>query len=102
MPVSDMPFVRAQLLEVLSRLSDKEEDTANLTLSLRKALLDFASEPPDNVNCADRIEVERVDNDTALKIINRAVLLGDIAHVIEDAPMPESLKIAYPGLTADH
>ena len=50
--MSDVPFVRGQFLEALNRLSDKDENTADLTRSLRKALLDFASKTHDNhMNC---------------------------------------------------
>ena len=98
--MSDAPFVHAQFLGALSRLSKKNENAADLTRSLRKALLDFASETPDNINCAERIEVGDVDDDTGLKIVGRAALFSEIAHAIEDEPMPDSLKIAYPDLTA--
>jgi len=61
-------------------------------------LLDFASETPDNLNCVERIEVGLVDDNAALKIEGRAVLLSEIAHAIEDEPMPEALKKAFPVL----
>lgn len=97
--MSDVPFVRGQFLEALNRLSDKDENAADLTRSLRKALLDFASETPENINCAERIELGDLDDDTALKIVGRAVLFSEIAHRIEDEPMPASLRMAYPDLT---
>lgn len=97
--MSDVPFVRGQFLEALNRLSDKDENAADLTRSLRKALLDFASKTPENINCAERIELGDVDDDTALKIVGRAVLFSEIAHRIEDEPMPASLRMAYPDLT---
>jgi hypothetical protein len=88
--MSDVVASREKLLNVLVQISagSSEEQTADL----RAALLDFASETPDNRNCADRLEVGA----SGLRFANQSLSLCDLAHAVEDLPMPEEIKDACP------
>jgi hypothetical protein len=101
--MSDVPFVRTQFMDALSCISEGSSGAEELTANLRAALLDFGSETPDNLDCAKRIEVGAVDTEIGmyigLKLRGREALLSDVAHMVEDGPMPGSLKSAFPELT---
>ena len=101
--MSDVPIVRTQFMDALSSIADGRSGAEELTAKLRAALLDFGSETPDNLGCAERIEVGAVETDLGrylgLKLRGREVLLSDIAHMVEDGPMPEPLKSAFPELS---
>ncbi len=85
-----MAASRKKLLEVLVQISARS--SSEQTADLRAALLNFASETPDNRNCAARLEVDT----SGLKIADRSLSLCDIAHAVEDLPMPEEIKDACP------
>ena len=90
-------------MDALRSISEGSSGTEELTANLRAALLDFGSETPDNLDCTKRIEVGAVETETGmyigLKFRGRRELLCDVAHMVEDGPMPESLKSACPDLT---
>jgi hypothetical protein len=97
--MSDAPFTRKQFLQALSGIADGRTNAEELTKNLRLALLQFGSETPDNLSCAEQIEVSTVGSETGLKLRSRELLFSDIAHVVESEPMPEALKTAFPGIT---
>ena len=99
--MSDLPFPRKRFIEALIRIAAAENSDEELTANLRVAILYFASETPDNLNCAEHVEIGSVGDETGLKLQSRELLLSDIAHAIEDMPVPEALKAAFPGLSAD-
>lgn len=97
--MSDVPFTRKQFLEALNGIAGSRTTTQELTRKLRQALLDFGSETPDNLNCAGRVEVAPVGLKIGPKICDRDVLFRDIAHTLEDEPLPAALKDHFPGLS---
>ena len=97
--MSDVPFTRTQFLKALTGIADGRTNAEELTKDLRVALLQFGSETPDNLSCAEQIEVSTVGSETGLKLRSRELLFSDIAHVVESEPMPEALKTAFPGIT---
>ncbi len=98
--MSAVPVTRAQFLQALSGIAKGRDSADDPTTKLRRALLDFASETPDNLNCAERIEVGTLGAETGLALHGRGVLLSDIAHALENAPMPDALKGAFPDISA--
>jgi len=74
--MSDVPDIRTQLLEALNRIAEGRDNAETLTKNLRKALLDFASETPDNVNCTERTEVGSVGTGVGLKLQVRKLLFS--------------------------
>lgn len=91
--MSNVAASRKKLLEVLVQISARS--SREQTADLRAALLNFASETPDNRNCAARLEVDT----SGLKIADRSLSLCDIAHAVEDLPMPEGIKNACPDIS---
>ncbi len=98
--MSDVSVTRTQFLEALSGIVEGRESPADLTSKLRRTLLDFASETPDNLNCAEQVAVSTVGAETGPALDGRGVLLSDIAHALENEPMPDRLKDAFPNTTA--
>lgn len=97
--MSDVPFTRKQLLEVLNWIAVGQNTAEELTTNLRVALLDFGSDTPDNLNCTGRVEVGPVGSEIGLKIRGRDVLFSDIAHALESEPLPKALKDAFPDIS---
>jgi len=97
--MSDAPSARTRFLEALTAVAEGRTNAEDLTKSLRVALLEFGSETPDNLSCAEQIEVGTVGSETGLTLLGRELLYSEIAHVIEGEPMPEALKTAFPGIT---
>ena len=96
--MGDTPHTRSRFAAALAAIAEGEGGPAAQTAALRRALLDFASETPDNFACAGRIEVGTVGDTTGAKLAGRAALLSDIAHAVEDGPVPDSLRAAYPDI----
>ncbi|MEE9590665.1 MAG: hypothetical protein V3V97_21890 [Hyphomicrobiaceae bacterium] len=90
--MSAVPVTRTKFLQALSGIAKGRDNADDPTTKLRRALLDFASETPDNLNCAERIEVSTLGAETGLALHGRGVLLSDIAHALENAPMPDALN----------
>lgn len=67
------------------------------------ALLDYASETPDNVASIEKIEIGKVEVDkrlySGLKIKGKNILLSEIMHGIENMSMPADIKEQFPNLT---
>jgi hypothetical protein len=97
--MSDVPLTRKQLLEALNGIADGQTTAPQLTSDLRRALLDFGSETPDNLNCAGRVEIGPVGSKIGPKITGRDVLLRDIAYDLESEPLPEALKDIFPNIS---
>jgi len=87
--MSDAPFTREQFLEALNGIAGGRTTAQQLTRNLRRALLDFGSEAPDNLNCAGQVEVGPVGSEIGPKITGRDVLFSDIAHALDSEPLPE-------------
>ena len=99
--MSDVPFTRKRFLEALTGISEGQTGAEELTKKLREALLEFGSETPDNLSCAEQIEVGPVGERTGLKLRSRDLPFYDIANVVEGDTMPEVLKTAFPDITQD-
>lgn len=97
--MSDIPATRTRFLEALSAIVTSDRSTRDLTDTLRAALLDYASETPDNLDAAGRIEVGSVGATAGLKLAGKSVLLSDVAHALEDRPLPEALKQSLPAMS---
>ena len=97
--MSDMPDTREQFLVALQVLVDGQHKPQDQTQQLRQALLDFGSETPDNLNCAKRIEIGAVAQETGLKVSGQSVLLADLAHTLESEPMPPGIASQFPQIT---
>ena len=99
--ISGVPFTRKQFLEALNGIVGGQTTAQLLTSNLRRALLDFGSETPDNFNCAGRVEVGPVGSAIGPKITGRDVLFGDIAHALESEPSPKALKDIFPEISEE-
>jgi len=97
--MSDAPSARTRFLEALTGIAEGRTNAEELTKNLRVALLEFGSETPDNLSCAEQIEVGTVGSETGLKLLGRELLLSEIAHVIEGEPLPKAIKAAFPGIS---
>jgi hypothetical protein len=79
------------------------------TAAIRRALLAFGSETPDNLACAAQIEfgasASRADGGsrsrTGLRLVGSNILLADILNVAEDASIPEPVHATFPDLSAE-
>jgi|GEM_PF-4331578 len=96
--MGDVPHTRSRFVAALTAIAEGDGSAETLTDGLRLALLEFASETPDNRACAGRIEVGTVGDATGAKLAGRAALLSDIAHAVEDGPVPDSLRAAHPDI----
>jgi hypothetical protein len=96
--VDDAHLVRMLLGEI--------DDYAEFTGEFLDAFLRLGSETPDNVNAAQRIEYgptgassDTPDGYAGIKLKDCDILLTDIAHAIEDLPLPPEVRAYYPDLT---
>ncbi len=97
--MSDLPPARRRVFDVIEAISAGAGEDLVLTADFRRALLDFGSETPDNLTCAEQLEVGTAGKEVGLKLASRDILLGDIAHAAEEAPMPDAVKAACPDMT---
>lgn len=97
--MSNVPLAQKRLIDALSGVAIGPDSNEELTARLRLALLEFSSQTPDNLNCAERIEIGAVGDEAGLKIRNKKLKLGDIAYAVEDMPMPAELAVAFPEMT---
>ncbi len=95
--MSPNPHTRGLFWQTLNAIANGDPDAGDLTAQFRSALLAFGSETPDNLNCAGRIEIGIADGKTA-PLLGGHPLAG-IAHALEDQPIPEDLRAAFPDLT---
>ena len=96
--MSKVPATHKALLDTLRRLAEGNDNNEHLTKSLHDALLSFGSETPDNSSCVNRIEVGSVGNNRGLKLRNQNILLSELAYELENTPMPEKVKEAFPNI----
>ena len=75
--MSDVPLTQQKFIEALNALAAGPANPQELTTTLRRALLDFGSETPDNLNLANRVEVGRVGSHTGPKITGREALFSN-------------------------
>lgn len=99
--MNDTRSTQTQLLSVLARLAAGPFDTEALTGELRKAILEYASETPGNIDCARRVRVDAIGPKAGLVLAEQKLLFEEIAHAVEDSSMPEDLKDAYPNMSED-
>jgi len=97
--MSDVAIARERFLEVLASIAAGSNSPDALTDKLRAALLDFASETPDNCSAAERLEVGLVGSTVGPKLAGPSLLLSDIAHAVEDLPLPGALKESFPDIS---
>jgi hypothetical protein len=87
-------------------LLGKIDDHAAFTREFRAAFLRLGSATADNVNAAERIEYGVAEDGSdlpkeyaGLKLKGHDILLTDVAHAIEDLPLPDQVRAYYPDLT---
>lgn len=97
--MSDVLLIQQKFIEALNALAAGQSNPQELKTTLREALLDFGSATPDNLNCANRVEVGRVGPHTGLKITGREALFSDISHALEAEPMPSGIKEQFPQIS---
>ena len=100
--MSTPPEVRAAVLEALRKVSEGG-DADDLTERLRRALLDFGSETPDNRTMADGLRIGQGQQDGTPAfgptLGQSDVLVAEFAWAVEDLPMPLHLKQRFPELS---
>jgi hypothetical protein len=99
--MSKVPATHNALLNTMRCLADGSDGNERISEKLRAALLAFGSETPDNVSCTNRIEVGHVDDVRGLKLRDQNILLSELAYELEDAPVPETVKAAFPDITGE-
>ena len=95
--MSHNPYTHGLFWQALNQIASGGDDAKALTAQFREALLALGSETPCNLNCAERIEVRECDGEAGLMLGDHP--LADIAHALEDQPMPDALRAAFPNLT---
>lgn len=95
-----------RLIDLLLAIRRGEKSDIDATRELREHVLSVGSATRGNINCANRLEVGRVrhalgriNGNRGVKVRGRRVLLSDIFHVAEDAPIPKDVAEEYPQLT---
>jgi len=74
-------------------------DRKGATASFRRAFLDFGSETPDNLACAEALSIGRRGGETGL-LLRRKWLVVDVLNHAEGSPIPKSVATRFPGITA--
>lgn len=97
--MSDLASARERFIATLNALSENDAGAPEQTEALRRALLEYASETPDNVSCAQGIEIGSDGNGLGLRLVGSNIPLSDIAHELEDVLLPAPLSSAFPELT---
>lgn len=88
------------LVEVLADIACGRGEPEELTPKLRKAMLSFGSETPDNIACMTAIEVGDTDQHRGIKFTTHAVNFVDLAWALEETDLPAPIKEAFPDMTA--
>ncbi len=94
--MSHNPNTHRLFWRALNEIASGGDDAEALTAQLRAALLALGSETPDNLNCANRIEIGNSGGKICPML--RDHWLADIAHTLEDEPMPDGVRTAFPDL----
>jgi hypothetical protein len=97
------------LVSMLLRMAGTAADADDLeafSLKFREAFLRLGSGTPDNAHAAAHIEYGVAGacpyaprGFAGLKIRGRNLLLTDVAHAVEDLPLPAQVRAYYPDLT---
>jgi len=95
--MSHNPHTHELFWRALNAIASGGDDAKALTARLREALLAFGSETPSNLNCAARIEIGVSAGEVGPLLGGHP--LADIAHALEDQPLPDGLRAAFPDLT---
>ncbi len=95
--MSHNPHTHELFWRALNAIASGGDDAKALTARLREALLAFGSETPCNLNCAARIEIGVSAGEVGPLLGGHP--LADIAHALEDQPLPDGLRAAFPDLT---
>jgi hypothetical protein len=95
--MSHNPYTHGIFWQALNQIARGDGKPEALTGQFREALLALGSETPDNLNCAGRIEIGEGDGKVGLMLGGHR--LADIAHELEDQPIPDALRSAFPNLT---
>ncbi|QHT65547.1 hypothetical protein GXP67_02130 [Rhodocytophaga rosea] len=93
------------LLMYMANLRFTDPQVQSMNEQFRTALLDFASETPDNLASVDNIEIGKIRVngrlESGLKIKGKKIMLSELMHSIEEMDLPEEIKAEYPKLTQE-
>ncbi len=95
--MSHNPNTHRLFLRALNEIAGGGDYAETLTAQIRAALLALGSETPDNLNCASRIEIGNAGG--KINPMLRDHRLSEIAHTLEDEPMPDRVCTAFPDLS---
>jgi len=95
--MSHNPHTHGLFWDALNGIASGSGEPEALRAQFRAALLALGSETPDNLNCAGRVGVGESDGGLGLMLGGHS--LADIAHAVEDQPMPDAMHAAFPNLT---
>lgn len=84
--------------------SNPAPDTDHYSRVLKKVLLDFGSETPDNLSAVKLVDVgafkyTQLEQNGGLRLAITQTALTDVLNALEGAPIPAQLKEAMPTLT---
>jgi hypothetical protein len=95
-----------ELLELLVALRKGTQKGAAATRHLRECLLRVGSRSPDNLNCAEHIEIHAVRREYArplstqcIKVKGHDLMVADVISALECAPIPALVRKDLPSLT---
>lgn len=98
----DSSKFRSILSELYSNDLDKTHDVDQTSSKFVQELLNFGSETPDNLNCADHIEFGRFtlneQTRVGLKIRKKNIPISLLMNVLENMTLPQEVKDHYPEL----
>ncbi|MBG0833481.1 hypothetical protein HS041_37910 [Planomonospora sp. ID67723] len=100
------PAVRRSMVQMLLD-ADAATDPAELAREVMRVLLYVGSETPCNLNCAENLDYGPVPAAShrpavsGLKVKGTDLLVSEVAHAIEDLPLPSALAREFPELTAE-
>ena len=100
--MSDVTQTKETLLRILADFAVGEDcDCDALTKDLQRALVEFGSQTPNNLSCACHVEFGRVGDRAGLMVRNSGLLMEELAHALEDQPIPTGMKQLHGNLTQE-
>lgn len=85
------------LLMYMANLSFTELQVQSINEQFRTALMDFASETPDNLTSVEKVEIGKIRVDrklySGLKLKGKKIMLSDLMHSIESMDLPEEIRV---------
>lgn len=90
--------LQSTLLE-LHDIRHRQYDIAFYNRRFREAILDFGSETPDNLQCAERVCLGLVNGQWGIRLVEQALLFSDIAlQLVDNERLMNEIKAVLPDL----